>query len=246
MAQLRKDSGSQSQDTASWNFGSAISAFVLSKPRLRTGRVAELWCEEPDRALADTALVKELNDTARRTWTDLWMFAVPAQGRRDAAHRGWVQTCSTSCLQLQHTWSCFTECWKCKAPATAMPCSPSSPIFHWVFSWKARWSEVSCTYRKIQTQQSIPALMDWSCLGEISEQQRLYKPDFTLCQMDGSGKGAVKRNKTPKQRLKRSLDRRCSEWSFSESVWQHFTSADSTDFILFLVKTNSSKHRQFA
>lgn len=125
MAQLGNDSGSQSQDTASWDFGSAISVFVLSKPRLRTGRVVELWCEEPDRALADTALVKESpNNTGRRTpdWHSqrragrcshaLGMFAVPAQGQQrcsctdDGFKPAARAVCSTSTLG-----GCFTQRW---------------------------------------------------------------------------------------------------------------------------------------
>lgn len=58
--------------------------YFLSKSRLRTGRVVELGCEEPDRAPADTALVKEPPKSTARRMLDghgshiLWVFAVPA------------------------------------------------------------------------------------------------------------------------------------------------------------------------
>lgn len=115
-------------------FGLAISVLVLSKPRLRTRRVVELWCEEPDRALADTALVKESpNNTARRTpdWHSqsrtqrcsraLGRFAVPAQEQQwcsctdDGFKPAARAVCSTSTLG-----DCFTERWMLEMQSPAI------------------------------------------------------------------------------------------------------------------------------
>lgn len=137
VARLGKDSCSQRQDTASWNFWVAISAFLLNAFGLRIEELAELECWEPD-TLADTALFEQLPNTTTRKVPDwhsrhctgklqrsraIWM-SVPPQGRlRWQTHRLWVQTTKWAVCSNSAPWVCvslYVWRYKCKGPATVV------------------------------------------------------------------------------------------------------------------------------
>lgn len=128
--------------------------FLLFK-QIQTENRKSGWavvCEEPDRAPADTALVKESPK------------AHPGGHWADTAHPGLLHWM----LEMQRSCCCC-----------ALSTCPANPPGWFPIEFSPeKLAEVRphAPYTERQAQQSIPALMDWpvvrqSCLGDISEWQ---------------------------------------------------------------------------